>query len=247
MPSTAPTSAIRSSTAASRCAGAELRVLAPPLELVEDRVLRFLLPVEEEHVLAQRRTARRRGSMLCAVVRLREELDVAGQREHRPGGLAEHERWRRRWAAAGSGSPAGMPSAVSRSMRRNSSWCLSSSSVKRTSASSATWSPKPVVAAHLEHLGADEALDQAEHVGVGAALDLAQQAPLVGAQERRARRRSDRPSGRNLLREVEAAAADHVAVDVPADALGGFDACARSGRVGGDGERLVRFAWRSSS
>ena len=40
--------------------GRELRVLAHPFELVEDRVLRLLLPVEQEHVLQQRRRARRR-------------------------------------------------------------------------------------------------------------------------------------------------------------------------------------------
>ena len=38
---------------------------------------------------------------------------------------------------------------------------------------------EPVVAAHLEDLGADEALDQAEDVGVGAALDLAHEALFV--------------------------------------------------------------------
>ena len=42
---------------------------------------------------------------------------------------------------------------------------------------------EPVLAAHFEHLGADEALDQAEHVGVGAALDLAEEAPLVRREE----------------------------------------------------------------
>ena len=40
---------------------------------------------------------------------------------------------------------------------------------------------EPVTAADLEHLGADEALDQREHVGVGAALHLREQALLVGA------------------------------------------------------------------
>ena len=118
------------------------------------------------------------------VVRLREELDVAGQREHGPGRLAEHAlgdvvRLRHEPVARGH---AGAPS--SSSMRRNSSWCFSSSSVKRTSASSAIWSPSQWSAADLEDLGADEALDQAEHVGVGAALDLAQQALLVGVEER---------------------------------------------------------------
>ena len=80
-----------------------------------------------------------------------------------------------------------------------------------------------VVAAELGGLGADEALDQGEHVGVGAALDLRQQARLGRLQEgelvdlRQA-------VGQELLAEVEAAAADDVAVDVPADALGRLDA-----------------------
>ncbi len=33
---------------------------------------------------------------------------------------------------------------------------------------------EPVVAAQLQHLGADKAFDQSEHAGVGAALDLAE-------------------------------------------------------------------------
>jgi len=38
--------------------------------------------------------------------------------------------------------PAGIPAAISFSRRRKSSWCLSSSSVKRTSDSNTTWSPR---------------------------------------------------------------------------------------------------------
>ena len=69
----------------------------------------------------------------------------------------------------------------------------------RTSASSATWSPKRVLAAERRDLGADEALDQAEDVGVGAALHLAEQ-PLVGrAQEIQLVRPATGPSGRKVL------------------------------------------------
>ena len=61
MPSTPPTSAIRSSTAASRAASdVELGVFAHPLELVDDRVLRFFLPVEQEDVLDRGRRGLRR-------------------------------------------------------------------------------------------------------------------------------------------------------------------------------------------
>ena len=42
---------------------------------------------------------------------------------------------------------------------------------------------QPVVAAHFQHFGADEALDQPEHVGVGAPLDLAEIELFGGRQE----------------------------------------------------------------
>ena len=89
---------------------------------------------------------------------------------------------------------------------------------------------QPVVAADLQHLGADEALDQPEHVGVGAALHLREQALLVGREERQLRDLRQ-AVGQELLAEVEAAAADHVAVDVPADALGHFDALGVAGTI----------------
>ncbi len=80
-----------------------------------------------------------------------------------------------------------------------------------------------VVAAHVDDLGGDEALDQAEDVRVGAALHLREETSLVGRQKcepvdsRQAVRQE-------ALREVELATAYHVAVDVPADALGRVDA-----------------------
>jgi hypothetical protein len=136
-----------------------------------------------------------------------------------------------------------MSAATRRSTRRNSSWCFSSSSVKRTIASSAVWSPKPVVAADLEHLRADEALDQAEHVRVGATLDLAEEAPLVGAQPIDLVDQRE-PVGQELLAQVELAAADDVAVDVPADPLRGFDGLRVApyiDRRGGGGLHVVSF------
>jgi hypothetical protein len=53
-----------------------------------------------------------------------------------------------------------------------------------------------VVAADLGHLGADEALDQAEHVGVGAALHLAEEARLAGLRKSSSLT-SESPSGMN--------------------------------------------------
>ena len=82
---------------------------------------------------------------------------------------------------------------------------------------------QPVVAAHLEDLGAYEALDQTEDVGIRASLDLRQQATLVGAEKRQPV--NERQSvGQEFLGEVEFAAANHVAIDVPVDALGYLDA-----------------------
>ena len=82
---------------------------------------------------------------------------------------------------------------------------------------------QPVFAAQFKDLGADIPLDQAENVGVGTALNLTQQTPLVGGQklETGGLRQS---VGQELLRKVERPPAHHVAVDVPADALGHLDA-----------------------
>ena len=79
-----------------------------------------------------------------------------------------------------------------------------------------------VVAAQLGGLGADEALDQREHVRVGAALNVRQQALFGGRQEREGLDLRQ-AVGQELAAVVEFAAADHVAVDVPAHALGDFD------------------------
>src|SRR5206468_2559057 len=82
---------------------------------------------------------------------------------------------------------------------------------------------QPVVVAYLEDLGAYEALDQAEDVGVRTSLDLRQQAALVGTEERHPV--NERQAVREeFLREVEFAMANHVAIDIPSDALGYLDA-----------------------
>src|SRR5690606_2581190 len=77
---------------------------------------------------------------------------------------------------------------------------------------------EPVLAADLQHLGGDEALDQAEDVGVGPALDLAQQPALRGIEELEGVGLRQ-PVGEKFLVELEAATAKHVAIDVPANPL----------------------------
>ncbi|MDT4870863.1 hypothetical protein FQZ97_1059600 [compost metagenome] len=93
---------------------------------------------------------------------------------------------------------------------------------------------EPVVAAYLQHLRADEALDQAEHVGVGAALHLAQESVLGRAQEGQfvGQRQT---VGQEGVGQVECSAAYHVAVDVPADAFGDFDGLGVAWDVQGGG------------
>src|SRR4029079_16497018 len=61
----------------------ELGVLAKPLELVENRVLRSLLPVVQKHVLPELREILV-GLDAALVVDLRENLDVAGETKRRP-------------------------------------------------------------------------------------------------------------------------------------------------------------------
>jgi hypothetical protein len=82
---------------------------------------------------------------------------------------------------------------------------------------------EPVLTADLEHLGVDEALDQAEQVGVGPALHLAHEA-LLGRAEEEQLVDQRQPVGQELVRGVEPAAADDIGVDVPADPLGVVDA-----------------------
>src|SRR4029078_4317515 len=79
-----------------------------------------------------------------------------------------------------------------------------------------------VAARDLHHLRADVALDQAEDVRVRAALALRHELALVGAGEGEALDLRELV-GHELLGEVEAAAADDVLVDVPADLLRRFD------------------------
>ena len=62
---------------------------------------------------------------------------------------------------------------------------------------------EPVLAADLQHLGADEALDQAEDVGVGAALDLAREA-LLGRRQEGQLVDLRKAVGQEFLPEVEA-------------------------------------------
>ena len=59
-----------------------------PLQFIKDRVLRLLLPVIQEDIPEEFRQAVVRGDTLL-VVRLGEQLDVAGQPEDGPGGLGQ--------------------------------------------------------------------------------------------------------------------------------------------------------------
>ena len=90
MPSTAPTSSISSSTPRSRSAPERRASSRAPFELVEDRVLRLLLPVEQEHVLPQRREVRRRARCSSGSAPGVNSSMSQRQREHRPGRLAQH-------------------------------------------------------------------------------------------------------------------------------------------------------------
>ena len=127
-----------------------------------------------------------------------------------------------------------MLSAIIRSRRRNSSWCLSSSSLKRTSASSATWSPSQCSRASSSTLALMNRSDQAEDVGVGAALDLAQQ-PRSAALEELEPADHREAVGKELTGVVEVASPDDVLVDVPADLPGVLETPAVAAIDGGGG------------
>ena len=108
---------------------------------------------------------------------LREDLDVAGEREHRPRRLAEHDardvvRIRqhavaRRHAFGGQRLDAAEQLLVLELLVAEAHERFERDLVA-----------EPVVAADLEDLGVDEALDEPEQVRVRSALDLAHEAPL---------------------------------------------------------------------
>jgi hypothetical protein len=75
-----------------------------------------------------------------------------------------------------------MRALIIRSMRRNSSWCLTSSSLNRTSAR-APLIAEPVLAGLRQHLGTDESLDEPEDQGARAP-DLAEEPAVRLVQER---------------------------------------------------------------
>jgi hypothetical protein len=139
------------------------------------------------------------------------------QRQHRPGALAEH--------GVGDGVgvdveaiAGGSTSPTIASMRRNSAWCFNSSSLNRTSASSAIWSPNQCSWLSSSTLALMNRFDQPEDVRVGPALDLADEPPFTGDSVVN----SPPATGRRqeLVRRVEAASADDVLLDVPAHPLG---------------------------
>src|SRR5262245_22137767 len=80
-----------------------------------------------------------------------------------------------------------------------------------------------MLATDFKDLCTDVALDESEDVGIRAPLDLADQPFLVGIEEWQAIDLGQ-PVRQELLRDVEPASANDIAVDVPADTLGIRDA-----------------------
>ena len=183
-------------------------------------MLRFLFPVVKKHVLPKLGQTDVRIDAL-AIVRQHEELDMAGQREHCPSGLRKYGRRdgiRLRHECVTVGHPR-CAHALDATEELLVFDLFVPHADQRLERSLIT---QPVLAAHVEHLGRDEALDQAEYVGVGPTLDLAKQALLIGGEEAQAIDLRQ-PVGQEPLREVEAPAANHVAIDIPPDALGHLD------------------------
>ena len=83
---------------------------------------------------------------------------------------------------------------ASASTRRNNSWCLISSSLNRTRASSELIA-EAIVAAQLQDLDVDVALDEPEYVRVRAALNLAHEPAFLRREERE--RVHERPRNQN--------------------------------------------------
>jgi hypothetical protein len=165
-----------------------------------------------------------------------EELDVAGERQHGPGRLRQHDvrdlvgighaRVTGRHLGSGQLLDAAEELLVLQLLVAEPHQALQRELVA-----------EPVVARQLQHLGVDEALDQAEQVGVGSALDLAQEALLVLRQEGELVRVREAVR-QELVAQVEAPTADHVAIDLPAGAPGGGEAAREALAVGGGQDGL---------
>ena len=198
-------------------------------------MLAFLLPVEEEHVLEQRRQLAV-GIDALAIMQLGEQLDMKRQRQHRPRALAQH----RSGDGVGIGVEAiagGQDLADHRLDPAEQRLVLQLLVAEADQRLERDLVADPVVAAHLQHLRVDEALGQAEHIGVGTALDLAHRALLVGRQggELGGEGKSVR---QELVRGIEAAAPDDVLVDVPAHPLGHVDAARVAVGIVQSGDRV---------
>ena len=120
--------------------------------------------------------------MLCSIVRLDEELDVAREREHRPGALAKHDarhlvrirdhRVTVRHVCSHHLLQAPKQFLVLEFFSREADEPLERVLVAQD-----------VTSRLVQHLCADEALDESENIGVGAALDLTEQAGILGRQK----------------------------------------------------------------
>ena len=191
-------------------------VVAHPFELVEDRVLAFLLPVIEEHVLEQFGELGV-GINALAIVKLGEQLDIQRQRQHRPGALAEHS------VSDGVGIDVeaiavGQNLADHRIDAAEQRLVLQFLVAEPNQRLERNLVAEPVVFAQLQDLGVDEALDQSKDIGVGAALDLAHE-PLFSSRQGGERVGERKPVRQELVGGIEAAPADDVLVDVPSHPL----------------------------
>src|SRR6185312_839582 len=107
-----------------------------------------------------------------AIVQLGEQLDVQRQRQHRPCALAKHD------VGDGVGIDVeaiaiGQYLADHRVDAAKQRLMLQLLVAKSYQCFECNLTAEPVIAAQLQDLGIDEALDQAKDIGVGAALDLA--------------------------------------------------------------------------
>ena len=152
--------------------------MAHPFELVEDRVLAFLLPVIKEHILEELGELGV-GIDALAIVELSEQLDIQGQRQDRPAALAEHR------VGDGIGVEveavaAGQNLADHRLDAAEQRLVLQLLVAEPNQRLERHLIAKPVIPAQLQDLGIDEALDQPKDIGVGAALDLADEPLFIG-------------------------------------------------------------------
>lgn len=159
----------------------EFRVLRLPLQFIEYDVPAFILPVKFEDILEEWAQLLARGDALH-VVRLNKQLDMTGQRQHRPGAGRQYRARHIVWIGN---------LTISRWQLRTNHRLNAPEQLlmldlvvgKAHQRFECELIVKDMGPTLIEHFGTDKTLDQAKNIRIGSTLNLAKQARLVRGEK----------------------------------------------------------------